>query len=404
MKITSTLKIAFKNIAKNKTRSFLTSLGIIIGVGSVIIMTGIGEATRQNIEKEIASLGTNLIIVFPGAFMGGGVSQGTGTLNRLTVRDVENIRNFSKYTDAVSPVIQSTEQVIGNGNNWRTSIYGVSEDYADIRDYKIASGDLFTDQDVKVSRNVAVLGKDVADAIFPGDDPVGKSIRIAAVPCKVIGVLESKGQGSFGMSQDDIVFMPHTTLQNKIKQNRFLRSIEIKANITDLAAAQEEIREILRSSHKLSDNDEDDFRMGNQTEITERATSVASMMTLLLGSIAAVSLVVGGIGIMNIMLVSVTERTREIGIRMAVGARSRDILLQFLIEASVLSLIGGLIGIIISYIVLFILNNFTATDMVISFNIILIAVGFSGSIGIFFGFYPARKAAKLNPIDALRYE
>ncbi|MBN2545168.1 MAG: ABC transporter permease [Spirochaetes bacterium] len=404
MKISNTLKIAFKNIVKNKTRSFLTSLGIIIGVGSVIIMVGIGEATQRNIEREIASLGTNLIIVYPGAFRGGGVSQGTGTFNRLSIKDVENIKTYSKFVEAVSPVISSNEQVIGGGNNWRTTVYGVSEDYAEIRDYKLASGVFFTEQDVKAGKNIVVLGKDVADAVFPDDEPVGKSIRISRVPCKVVGVLESKGQGSFQMSQDDLIMMPYTTFQNKINQNRFLRSIDIKSSIKDLSVTQEEIRDILRNSHKLPDSSEDDFRIGNQTEITERATSVASLMTLLLGSIAAVSLVVGGIGIMNIMLVSVTERTREIGIRLAVGARKRDILMQFLIEALVLSVIGGALGILISFMVLLILNNFTNTQMVINYRTIILAVGFSGTIGIFFGFYPARKASKLNPIDALRYE
>ncbi len=405
MKLSNTIKIAFKNITKNKTRSFLTSLGIIIGVCSVVIMVGIGEGTQKGIEEQISSLGTNLIIIFPGSRGHGGINQGAGSINRLTLDDVERIKKDGTYIEGISPIISSNEQIVGGGNNWRTSINGVSSDYQTIKDYVLSSGDFFTDQDTKVSKNVAVIGQTIADQLFPDDNPIDKKIIIGKIPFKVLGLIQSKGKSSGGFDQDDIILIPYSTMLNKISGSRFLRSIYISTTSPDVIdIQQEELRQILREQHKLKDSDPDDFTLGNQADIAERASSVTGMMTLLLGSIAAVSLIVGGIGIMNIMLVSVTERTREIGTRLAVGARKNDILMQFLIESFVLSIIGGIIGVIISFIVSFIFNNFTSINLVININIVAIAVVFSGTVGIFFGFYPANKASRLNPIDALRYE
>jgi putative ABC transport system permease protein len=405
MKISNTIVMSFRNILKNKTRSLLTALGIIIGVGSVIVMVGIGTGSRVSIEKQIAAMGTNLIMVQAGGQRaGGGVSQGAGTGVRLSLDDVERLRKDGTWIQAISPSVNTVAQIIAGGNNWRTQVTGVSGDYPSIRNYTVASGAFFDNTDVQASRSVAVLGPTVAAQLFPNDDPIGKSIRINKVPFTVVSVLETKGQAGFG-DQDDYVLVPYTTAMNKLTGTNYLRSIFISATSADkIEQVQNEVTALLREEHKIREGAPDDFTVGTQTEITDRASSIADTMTLLLGAIAAVSLLVGGIGIMNIMLVSVKERTREIGIRMAVGARSRDVLLQFLIEAFVLSMLGGALGVLLAFLISLVLNSFTSLSIVIEWNIVVLSFGFSGAVGIFFGFYPAKKASELNPIDALRYE
>lgn len=397
-------KVAFRSIIRNRMRSLLTSLGIVIGVCSVIVMVAIGQGSQQRITNEIASLGTNLLMVRPGASQFGGISRGAGSENRLTLDDASKIAE-GHYIAAVSPMVRVDAQVIGGGNNWNTRIEGVSVEYFKIREWKLVSGTFFEEKDIRAMKKVAVLGKTVADELFPEQDPIGEKIRIQNTPFTVIGVLAEKGQSSFGRDADDVILAPSTTVLHRLKGGQYIDMIYVSAVSTELMdAAEEEITQLLREAHHIKSGEEDDFTIRNQTEIIEMASSTFETLTLLLGSIAAVSLLVGGIGIMNIMLVSVTERTREIGIRLSVGARSSDILIQFLIEAIVLSLSGGFIGILLACVITFFLNTFAGMTTVINPTTILIAFAFSATVGIFFGFYPARKAANLNPIDALRYE
>jgi putative ABC transport system permease protein len=386
-------------------RSLLTSLGIIIGVGAVIVMVAVGQGSQAQIEDRIASLGTNLIMVFPGVSSAGGISRGIGSFNRFTFDDVEKLQQEATLLSAVSPVVRSGGQIIGGGNNWNTAVYGVSSEYMTIRNWQLESGELFTERDLQARKNVALLGKTVADNLFPEDDAVGQKIRIRNAPFTVIGTLKAKGQGGMGQDQDDVVLAPATTVLYRLKGGTYIDMINASSVSSDaLEQAQEEIRTLLRESHRLQPGEDDDFMIRNQVEIIEAATQTSKTMTLLLGVVAAVSLVVGGIGIMNIMLVSVTERTREIGIRLSVGARDSDVLIQFLSEAVVLSLSGGLIGITIAFVTSLCLNEFTEIRTVINPGIVSLAFFFAGAVGVFFGFYPARKAASLNPIDALRYE
>jgi len=399
------LKAAFKSILKNGLRSLLTSLGIIIGVGAVIVMVAIGEGSQAQIENQIASLGTNLIIVFPGASRSGGISRGAGSFNRFTFADVEKLQREATLLSAVSPVVRSGGQIIGGGKNWSTTIYGVSPEYMTIRNWQLERGEFFTERDVRAQRKVALLGKTIADELFAGQDPVGEKIRIRDTPFTVIGTLKAKGQSGMGQDQDDVVLAPATTVFYHLKGGRNIDMINASGISTArMAEAQEELRVLMREAHRIEPGEDDDFGIRNQAEITDAASETSRVMTLLLGSIAGVSLVVGGIGIMNIMLVSVTERTREIGIRLSVGARSSDVLIQFLAEAIVLSLIGGIIGILLAAGVVFALNKLTSLNALINPGIVFLAFFFSGAVGVFFGFYPARKAAGLNPIDALRYE
>ena len=399
------LKVAMKSIVKNRMRSLLTSLGIIIGVGAVIVMVGLGAGAQADVQAQIASLGVNMIMLFPGSSWHRGVSQGAGSLNKMTLEDAEKIAAEATLVTAVSPMVRASGQVIGGSGNWSTQINGVWPEYLEIRDWEVARGEFFTERDVRAKSKVAVLGKTVVDNLFPEEDPVGQRIRIRNTPFKVVGVLESKGQSAFGSDIDDVILAPATTVLYRLAGGQYISRIFTSAASVDVSAeAEEELAAILRESHKLEPGEEDDFRIRNQAEFMEAATETQKVMTLLLGAVAAVSLIVGGIGIMNIMLVSVTERTREIGIRLAVGARSADVLLQFLTESVVLSLVGGTMGVVLAYIVTAILNKAVGMTTIVNPGIVVLAFGFSAAIGIFFGYYPARKAAMLNPIDALRYE
>jgi putative ABC transport system permease protein len=399
------LKAAFRSILRNRMRSMLTALGIIIGVSAVIIMVAIGRGSSEKIQENINSLGTNLITISPGAAKSGGVSQGGGSITKFTFRDSEKLKKEAMLVQGVSPVVRVSAQVIGNGTNWSTTIYGVSTDYFTIRKWEIESGgEFFTDRDVTANKKVALLGKTAADNLFPSGSAVGQQIRIRNTPFSVIGVLKSKGQGGM-MDQDDVILAPSTTVFYRLKGGEFIDMINVSAISEDkVDAAQAELETLMRESHRLHDTEENDFSIRTQAEMLETMSSIGDVITLLLASIAGVSLVVGGIGIMNIMLVSVTERTREIGIRMSVGARNKDVLVQFLTEAAVLSIVAGIIGILFAVGVTIGLNTFSSLRASISIDIVFIAFLFSGAIGVFFGYYPARKAAAMNPIDALRFE
>ena len=405
MKGSTLVKVATQSIWKNKMRTLLTMLGIIIGVGAVIVMVAIGQGAQSQIQKQINNLGTNMIIITPGTSNQGGVSHGAGSFNRLRVKDAEKLQREGLLFSAVSPVVFTRTQVIGGQGNWRTTINGVSTDYPIIRDWATTSGRFFDQSELRQMRKVAVLGHTIAENLFPGEDPVGQQVQLRNVPFRIIGVLEEKGQTASGTDQDDVIFSPYTTVQNRLSGwSRIFQILVSTSSPGDIPEAQQEITAIMRESHDLAAWEDDDFTVRNQTDLADAAQGTTEVMTLLLAAIASISLLVGGIGIMNIMLVSVTERTREIGIRMAIGARGSDVLTQFLVESIVMSVLGGLIGLGMGFAGASVLGMLTGWNTVVSPETVLIAIVFSAAVGIFFGFYPARKAAALNPIEALRYE
>jgi putative ABC transport system permease protein len=397
--------MALGSIRKNTMRTLLTMLGIIIGVGAVLVMVAIGQGAKTHIRDQIDNLGTNLIVVTPGSTTQGGVSMGAGSSSRLTVEDAETLKEQSFLLSGVSPVIVTGTQIVAGGSNWRTMVNGVSPDYAVIRNWSVSSGRFFDQADTRSMRRVAVLGATVAHTLFGDTDPVGQQIRLRDVPFDVIGVLEAKGQTAEGRDQDDVILAPYTTVRTRLSGRQFVAQVLAStASHDEIPAAQTEIREILREAHRLAGNEADDFTIRNQTDLAQAAQGTAEVMTLLLAAIASISLLVGGIGIMNIMLVSVTERTREIGIRMAVGARGGDVLTQFLVESIVMGVMGGIIGMALGFAVSRLVAGLTGWSTAIDPIMPVIAIGFSAAVGIFFGYYPARRAAALDPIQALRYE
>ena len=404
----ATLKISLRALRVNKMRSALTMLGIIIGVSAVIAMLAVGTGASRQIEEQMSSMGSNLLIVVPGATTSGGVRMGAGTQSTLTLADAEAIKKECPAVEEVGPNLTGVAQVVYSHQNWATGVVGTTPGMLIVRDWPLASGKPFTEQDVKNATKVCLLGQVVVDNLFGDTDPVGKIIRIKNVPFTVLGVLGKKGQSATGQDQDDTVYIPVTTAQKKVFGTAFpgmIRSMMVKARGAEyLADAEKQINELLRQRHHIGPKQENDFTVRNLTQMMQAREESTKVMTLLLGAIASVSLLVGGIGIMNIMLVSVTERTREIGIRMAIGAKTWDIRLQFIIEALILSLIGGLAGIIIGVTGSEILSALFGWPTIVSPLSILMSFSFSGLVGIFFGFYPAYKASLLNPIDALRYE
>jgi putative ABC transport system permease protein len=400
-----TLRIALRALARNKLRSFLTMLGIIIGVGAVIAMVAIGEGAKATIRSQIASLGTNVLIVLAGSATQGGVRMGTGAVTTLTDGDARAIIREIPAVAFASPVIRRSEQVVAGNLNWGTLVQGVAPEFQYIREWPIAFGRFIHDGDIDSAAKVAVLGQTVVEKLFGNDDPVDAVIRIRNIPFRVVGVLAVKGQTSQGSDQDDTIVIPYTTTQKRLMRISHVQSIVVSAVSADrVEEAQEQITMLLRQRHRIGPDREDDFNIRNLSDIAEAASTTARVMAVLLGAVASISLLVGGIGIMNIMLVSVTERTREIGIRMAVGARRKDIMLQFLVEALVMAATGGVLGILLGIGSSELLYQWAKWPTHISPGIVVVAFLFSGAIGVFFGFYPAKKAANLDPIEALRYE
>ena len=406
MRLSALLVIALRSLARNKLRSFLTMLGIIIGVASVIAMLSVGQGAKAMVESSIASLGTNVINVFGGGGGPGTVRTDASTSSRFTADDVEALRAESPAIRYITPTVRAGAQIKYGGQNWRSSVYGAYPEYLDIRNWAVVSGAPYTHSDERAGAKVALIGQTVATNLFgDGVDPLGQTIRIKNLPFKVIGLLESKGQGSFGQDQDDIVIAPFETVLRKIQGGQFATTLIASAVSEEaIPEATARIQEVLRRRFRVAEGETPDFQIRTQTEIAQAAGSMSQAMTVLLSSIAGISLLVGGIGIMNIMLVSVTERTREIGIRLAVGARGRDILLQFLVEALAISVCGGILGVLIGMGASAFLSSVQGWAVRISPASVVVAFVFSGAIGIFFGWYPARKASRLNPIDALRYE
>jgi putative ABC transport system permease protein len=405
VKATRLVGLALRSIQRNAGRSALTMLGVVIGVGSVVVMVAIGQGAQAEIQARIDNLGTNMVVITPGTSNRGGVSGGAGSFNRLTADDAEFLAREGTRLAAVTPVVYTRTNIVGAGGNWRTAIYGVDVTYAQIRAWDAASGRWFTSDEVRARRKVCLLGATVAGNAYDGGDPVGEIIRLRDVPFEVIGVLEAKGQTPEGADQDDIIVAPWTTVQTRLAGRQFIAQILASATSkADVPAALVEIDTLMRESHGLGVNDDPDFEAKDQSALAEAAQGTTEVMTTLLAAIASVSLVVGGIGIMNIMLVSVTERTREIGIRRAVGGRSSDVLAQFLVESVVLSALGGLIGTVLGVATAQLVAHLTGWATVVTPSSIGIALAFSLAVGVFFGWYPAQRAAALDPIDALRHQ
>ncbi len=406
MKFVNLFKIAIAAIKRNKLRSFLTMLGIVIGVGAVITMLAIGQGSNESIKSKISAMGTNLINVMPASMNRGGVHMGRTESQTLKEKDVTYLKKNCDLVNAVSPEIQSSGQLVYGSNNWPTTIIGGNEDFAYIKKYEVSTGRFYTTQEIKSAAKVCVIGQTVVDNIFgEGVDPIGQNIRFNSIPFKVIGILKEKGDNTFGQDQDDVLLAPYTTIMKRITRQTYLRAIVMSAtsedNIDETTAS---IEEALRTSHKLKDAEDNDFEIRTQEELISNFSSISEMMLILLGAISAISLLVGGIGIMNIMFVSVTERTREIGLRLAIGGKGKDILLQFLMEAILLSVLGGLIGVLMGYAISYTVEGVMNWPILITKSSVILSFMVCTFIGVFFGWYPARKAAALDPIVALRHE
>lgn len=406
MNFANLFRIALKALGNNKFRGFLTMLGIIIGVGSVITMLAIGQGSKKSIQAEISEMGSNMIMIHPGEDMRGGVRLSADDMQTLKVKDFEDIRQECGHVSLASPSVNSTGQAVYGANNTPTSVYGVNEEFLDIRGYKVQDGDIFSEQDIKTAAKVCLVGKTVIDQLFTnGENPVGKVIRFGSIPFRIVGVLESKGYNSMGMDQDNLIITPYTTVMKRILAVTYLQEIVCSAlseEYTDEAIS--EITDVLRRNNKLKEADDDDFNIRSQQELSSMMTSTSDMMSTLLAAVAGISLLVGGIGIMNIMYVSVTERTKEIGLRMSIGAKGRDILAQFLIEATLISITGGLLGVILGVAASYIVKAVLSYPILIQPWSIVVSFLVCTIIGIFFGWYPARKASNLDPIEAIRYE
>lgn len=406
MNLTNLFKIALKALGNNRFRCFLTMLGIIIGVAAVITMLAVGQGSKRSIQAQISEMGSNMIMIHPGGERRGGVRLSSEDMESLKTEDLEDIRSQAVFVTYVSPVVNSSGQAVYGANNTPTTIYGVNRDYLEIRRYRVENGDLFSDRDIQTAAKVCLVGKSVADELFPdGQNPVGKVIRFGTIPMRVIGVLESKGYNSMGMDQDDLIIAPYTTVQKRILAITHLQEIVCSAlaeEYTDRAI--DEITDVIRVNHRLRDTDEDDFSIRSQQELSSMMTSTTDMMTVLLAAVAGISLLVGGIGIMNIMYVSVTERTREIGLRMSIGAKGRDIMAQFLIESILISVTGGIIGVVLGVGAALLVNILASYPVYVQSWSVLLSFAVCTVTGVFFGWYPARKAARLDPIDAIRYE
>ncbi len=406
MNYSNLFRIATRALVRNRLRAFLTMLGIIIGVASVIAMLAIGEGSKQRMRKEMSSMGTNMIMVMPNFQRRGGVSLGASSSMALKYSDVVALRNDATALAAVSPEVRANGQVIYSNQNTQTTIYGVSEEYLNIRKLVIKSGRIFNANEVKSMAKVCILGQTVVENLFgEGADPVGLSIRIKNLPFQIIGTLEDKGESGMGQDQDDLILAPYTTVQRRLAAIDYINGIYASAASEEKSpTAMAEVEETLRTTHKLKESAENDFRVMSQSELIATVSSITDIMTILLGAIAGISLLVGGIGIMNIMFVSVTERTREIGLRMSVGGRGKDILKQFLVESMLLSILGGAFGVIFGYLIAELAGSLMSINAVITTQSVVLAFAVCFAIGVFFGWYPARKASNLNPIDALRYE